>query len=42
MFKESGMWKIATFGIFQVLFCTFRSSKNMAQATRENAVGQYL
>ena len=40
--KESGMWKIATFDIFQVLFCTFHSSKNMAQTTRENAQGQNL
>ena len=38
----SGMWKIATFDIFQVLFCTFHSSKNMAQTTRENAQGQNL
>ena len=36
------MWKIATFDIFQVRFCTFCSSANLAQVAVENAVGQYL
>ena len=36
------MWKIATFDIFQVLFCTFCSNTNLAQIAGENAVRQYL
>ena len=42
IFKETAMWKIATFGIFHVLFCTFRSGTNMAQITHEKEVRQYL
>ena len=36
------MWKKAIFGIFQVFFCTFWLSTNLAQIVGENAVGKYL
>ena len=42
IFRATEMWKIATFNIFQVLFCPFGSSKNLALIACENAVGQHL